>query len=144
MRAGASDFLVKDQLSPELLERSIRYATERHQLHADLEWLAKYDSLTGLANRRLFQDFLAWAVARTDRRTRSLRLLFLDLDHFKYINDSFGHTVGDKLLIEVAHPLKECVRTGDLVGRLGGDEFAIVLDDIVNIKNALMFAENVF
>ena len=96
MRAGASDFLVKDQLSPELLERSIRYATERHQLHADLEWLAKYDSLTGLANRRLFQDFLAWAVARTDRRTRSLRLLFLDLDHFKYINDSFGHTVGDK------------------------------------------------
>ncbi len=144
MRAAASDFLVKDQLSPELLERSIRYATERHRLRAELEQLAKYDSLTGLANRRLFQDFLAGAVARTDRGTRSLGLLFLDLDHFKYVNDSFGHTVGDNLLVEVAHRLKECVRTGDLVARLGGDEFAIVLDDIVNIKNALTVAENVF
>ncbi len=144
MRAGASDFLVKDQLSPELLERSIRYATERHRLRAKLEQLAKYDPLTGLANRGLFQEFLTGAIARSDRGMRALGLLFLDLDHFKYINDTFGHTAGDELLVKVAGDLKTCVRIGDLVARLGGDEFAIVLDDIGNVKNSLVVAENVF
>jgi PleD family two-component response regulator len=130
MRAGVSDFLVKDQLSPDLLERVIRFSIERHRLTAELELLAKYDSLTGLANRMLFQDFLDGAIGRADRGHRQLGLMFLDLDFFKYINDTYGHLVGDELLIEVAKRLKSCVRAGDLVARLGGDEFAIVLDDI--------------
>ena len=130
MRAGVSDFLVKDQLSPDLLERVIRFSIERHRLTAEFELLAKYDSLTGLANRMLFQDFLDGAIGRSDRGHRQLGLMFLDLDFFKYINDTYGHLVGDELLIEVAKRLKSCVRAGDLVARLGGGEFAIVLDDI--------------
>ena len=143
MRAGVSDFLVKDQLSPDLLERVIRFSIERHRLTAELELLAKYDSLTGLANRMLFQDFLDGAIGRADRGHRQLGLMFLDLDFFKYINDTYGHLVGDELLIEVAKRLKSCVRAGDLVARLGGDEFAIVLDDIGSVANASVAAENV-
>ena len=143
MEAGASDFLVKDQLSPNILERAIRYATERHRLRAELEHLAKYDALTGLASRVLFQDFLDGAMARADRGKRPLALLFLDLDHFKYINDTFGHVTGDALLAAVAQRLKACVRTGDLVARLGGDEFAIILDDIGTTDNAARVARNI-
>lgn len=143
MLAGASDFLVKDQLNAELLERVIRYSIERHKLNAQLELLAKQDSLTGLANRMLFQDFLSGAIGRSDRGDRPFALMFLDLDHFKYINDTYGHVVGDELLVEVAGRLKSCVRVGDLVARLGGDEFAIVLDDIGSVANASIVAENV-
>ncbi|MCZ6896085.1 MAG: EAL domain-containing protein [Gammaproteobacteria bacterium] len=143
MGAGAADFLVKDQLSPNILERAIRYATERHRLRAELERLAKYDALTGLASRVLFQDFLDGAMARADRGKRPLALLFLDLDHFKYINDTFGHVTGDALLAAVAQRLKTCVRTGDLVARLGGDEFAIILDDIGTTDNAARVARNI-
>ena len=143
MEAGASDFLIKDQLRPELLERAIRYATERHRLHVELEQLAKYDALTGLANRILFQDFLSGAIGRADRGKRPLALLFLDLDRFKYVNDTLGHDTGDALLAAVAQRLKACVRTGDLVARLGGDEFAIVLDDIGTDGNAERVARNI-
>ena len=143
MRAGVSDFLVKDKLSPELLERVIRFSIDRYRLTAKLELLAKYDSLTGFANRMLFQDFLAGAIGRADRGSRQLGLMFLDLDFFKYINDTYGHLAGDELLVEVANRLKSCVRTGDVVARLGGDEFAIVLDDIGSVANAPVAAENV-
>ncbi|MFT4563429.1 MAG: PleD family two-component response regulator [Gammaproteobacteria bacterium] len=134
MEAGASDYLVKGQLNPTLLERAIRYATERHRMRAELEQFAKYDSLTGLANRMLFHDFLSGAIARSQRSQCGLALMFVDLDHFKDVNDSHGHGAGDALLVEVEveveRRLKSCVRTGDLVARLGGDEFAIVLDDV--------------
>ena len=143
MREGAADYLVKDDLTSELLERSIRYAAERQRLLRELSKLAKYDALTGLANRSLFDDFLAGAMARAERGQRFLGLMFLDLDHFKQVNDSFGHSAGDTVLIEVATRLKHCVRAGDLVARLGGDEFAIVLDDIGNKASACTVAQHV-
>jgi len=92
--------------------------------------LAFYDPLTGLPNRRLLLDRLRQAMAVSMRSGRHGALLFLDLDHFKTINDTQGHAVGDLLLVEVAHRLQSCVREGDSVARLGGDEFVVMLEDL--------------
>ena len=143
MEAGASDYLLKGQLNPTTLERSIRYATERYRMREKLEQFAKYDSLTGLANRMLFHDFISGAIGRSQRSQRGLALMFLDLDHFKHINDTHGHFVGDALLVEVGLRLKASVRTGDLVARLGGDEFAIVLDDVGSSDDVHTIANNI-
>ena len=117
--------------------------TERKQLEEHLNHLAKYDHLTGLANRTLFREFLNASLARCERRNRGSAVLFLDLDHFKQINDTLGHDVGDELLASVAERLKQCVRDGDLIARLGGDEFAIVLDDIAQADDARLVAEKI-
>ena len=143
MEAGASDYLVKGQLNPTMLERAIRYATERHRMRGELEQLAKYDSLTGLANRMLFHDFLLGAIGRSQRSHRGLALMFLDLGHFKEVNDTHGHIAGDALLVEVGQRLQACVRTGDLVARLGGDEFAIILDDVDSADDVHSIARNI-
>ena len=90
--------------------------------------LAFYDELTGLPNRRLLLDRLNQALAVSDRNGRYGALMFIDLDHFKTLNDSKGHDIGDLLLVEVAHRLQQCVRDGDTVARLGGDEFVVVLE----------------
>jgi diguanylate cyclase (GGDEF)-like protein len=89
--------------------------------------LATVDELTGLSNRRGFQSIASKALAVCDRLARSATLLFFDLDHFKQINDSFGHAVGDRALQEVAQLLLECFRESDVVARLGGDEFSVLL-----------------
>jgi diguanylate cyclase (GGDEF)-like protein/PAS domain S-box-containing protein len=92
--------------------------------------LAFYDSLTKLPNRRLLLDRLQHAMAASERNGRRGALMFLDLDHFKVVNDTQGHAIGDLLLIEVARRLESCVREGDSVARLGGDEFVILLEDL--------------
>jgi diguanylate cyclase (GGDEF)-like protein/PAS domain S-box-containing protein len=92
--------------------------------------LARYDSLTGLANRFQFNERLVLAVARRHRKPAPLALLFLDIDHFKQVNDTMGHATGDALLIAFAHRLRECVRETDLVARLGGDEFVVLIEDL--------------
>ena len=117
--------------------------TERMQLEEHLTKMAKYDNLTGLANRTLFMEFLNASLARSERRTRSTAVMFLDLDHFKQINDTLGHDVGDDLLTSVAERLRECVREGDMIARLGGDEFAIVLDDVARADDVEMVAEKI-
>lgn len=103
---------------------------DRKEVEQQLIHMAKYDQLTGLANRRMFKDFLDDCLIRATRHKRIVALLFIDLDHFKQVNDSLGHDVGDLLLKSVAHRLQSVVRKSDLVARLGGDEFAIILDDI--------------
>jgi diguanylate cyclase (GGDEF)-like protein len=132
MRAGASDFLVKSEITAPLLDRAIRYAMERFRGEQRLTELAKFDQLTGLANRFLFREFLTRTLARAERYHRSVAVVFLDLDRFKLVNDTLGHHAGDGLLQGVAERLRNCVRASDIVARLGGDEFAVVLDEITD------------
>ncbi len=100
--------------------------TERRRVEARISYMAHHDELTGLPNRLLFRERMEEALAVGRRREGGLALLFLDLDHFKNVNDTLGHPVGDALLRDVARRLRGCVREGDLVARLGGDEFAIL------------------
>jgi diguanylate cyclase (GGDEF)-like protein/PAS domain S-box-containing protein len=103
--------------------------TERKKSEEELILTARYDTLTGLPNRVMFQDYLAKALSRAERGSRRLALLFLDLDGFKEVNDTLGHFNGDLLLKQVGQRLAKSVRAGDLVSRLGGDEFTIVVED---------------
>jgi diguanylate cyclase (GGDEF)-like protein len=107
-----------------------------------LQLLAHFDSLTGLANRLLFNDRLAQALHQADRFNQSLAVFFLDLDHFKDVNDSLGHRVGDLLLVEVSRRLKERIRSCDTVARLGGDEFTLFAQNIGSDENARVVAEH--
>jgi diguanylate cyclase (GGDEF)-like protein/PAS domain S-box-containing protein len=112
--------------------------TDRKLFSSRLEQLAHYDPLTHLPNRRLLSDRVGHAVQRASRRENQHALLFIDLDHFKRINDTVGHTAGDRLLTIIADRLLKCVRASDTVARLGGDEFAVLLEDVT-----LMEAERV-
>jgi diguanylate cyclase (GGDEF)-like protein/PAS domain S-box-containing protein len=107
-----------------------RDITERKALEAQLLEQALRDPLTGLGNRRLFADRVGHALDRRLRLQSSVALLLLDLDHFKFINDTLGHAKGDALLVAVSERLRTVVRTADTIARLGGDEFAVLLEDI--------------
>ena len=98
----------------------------------EIKYLAFYDQLSGLPNRRLLLDRLHQALTSSARNSREGALLFIDLDNFKTINDTLGHYIGDLLLQQVAHRIESCVREGDTVARLGGDEFVVILEDLSN------------
>jgi diguanylate cyclase (GGDEF)-like protein/PAS domain S-box-containing protein len=105
---------------------------------------ALHDPLTGLPNRVLFMDRLAHAVKRTRRAvSNQSAVLFLDLDRFKWINDSLGHGIGDQILAAIGQRLESCIRPGDTVARFGGDEFTILLDGVLNLDDATRIAERV-
>jgi diguanylate cyclase (GGDEF)-like protein/PAS domain S-box-containing protein len=123
---------------------SIIDVTERKRVESELKRTAFHDGLTGLPNRTLFFDNLLRLNAAAKRHGHHpFALLFLDLDRFKVINDSLGHTTGDKLLVEMAQRLVECTREEDTVARLGGDEFAILLEQIRGPEDAVRVAERV-
>ncbi|MDQ7835252.1 MAG: diguanylate cyclase [Humidesulfovibrio sp.] len=105
--------------------------------------MALHDSLTGLPNRQLFADRLEQALRRARRNNSGVGLLYIDLDHFKALNDAHGHAHGDRVLVETALRLKACVRESDTVARLGGDEFVIVLSDLPGAADAKAVAEKV-
>lgn len=115
--------------------------TEEHGVHQRLEFLAHFDSLTGLANRVQLRERLAQALEWSQQAGRRFALLCLDVDHFKTINDSLGHSVGDAVLQQVAGRLQIASRRRDLVARLGGDEFAILMDDIRGPEEAAQLAQ---
>ncbi len=115
--------------------------TARKVAEERVRFLAYYDALTGLPNRSLLQDRMAKAIAHARRQKNKLALLFLDLDRFKDINDSLGHSIGDLLLREVAERLKTWAREQDTVARLGGDEFLIMLTELKYIQDAAVAAE---
>jgi diguanylate cyclase (GGDEF)-like protein/PAS domain S-box-containing protein len=117
--------------------------TDRKLFSSRLEQLAHYDPLTHLPNRRLLADRVSHAIQRAGRSLDLHALLFIDLDHFKRINDTVGHTAGDKLLTVIAERLCRCVRASDTVARLGGDEFAILLEDIASPMDAERIAEKI-
>jgi diguanylate cyclase (GGDEF)-like protein len=122
---------------------SFRDVSERTRLEAELHHQAFHDPLTGLANKTLFLDRVEHAVARIQRGTGQLALLFMDLDNFKVVNDSFGHAGGDELLVSVTNRLLGCVRGGDTIARLGGDEFALLLEDATSEDEAIDVAERI-
>jgi diguanylate cyclase (GGDEF)-like protein len=117
--------------------------TERKRAEERLRNLADHDALTGLPNRLLLQDRLGLAVAQAHRHQKLLAVLFLDLDRFKVINDTLGHSVGDRLIHEVAGRLRTCLREGDTVARLGGDEFTLLLPDLRQAVDAVKVAKKV-
>jgi diguanylate cyclase (GGDEF)-like protein len=120
-----------------------RDVTDRKRLERELEHQAFHDHLTGLANQSLFRDRVEHALARLRRRRARLAVLFIDLDNFKTVNDSLGHSVGDELLVAVTGRLSGCVRPGDTAARLGGDEFAVLLEDTDDEHDAVDVAERV-
>jgi diguanylate cyclase (GGDEF)-like protein/PAS domain S-box-containing protein len=120
-----------------------RDVTDRHELEQMLARQAFHDGLTGLANRALFMDRVEHALAQHGRRAGSPALLFIDLDGFKAINDSFGHDVGDAALVAVARRLLEIKREGDTAARLGGDEFTLLLESVESGEDAQGVAERV-
>ena len=106
-----------------------RDITQRKATEKQLEYQAYYDALTGLPNRLLFRDRVVNAIAQAKRHRRGIAVMYLDLDHFKLVNDGLGHSVGDSLLSEVAARLQGSIRASDTISRLGGDEFTILLND---------------
>ena len=121
-------------------ERQARQALERS--NEEIEYRAFHDMLTGLANRALFVDRLAHALILQQRTHEPVALLYLDLDDFKMVNDTLGHTVGDEMLVQVAARLQGVFRASDTIARLGGDEFAVLLED-TDVRGARMAADQV-
>ncbi|HEY6513940.1 MAG TPA: EAL domain-containing protein [Burkholderiaceae bacterium] len=117
-----------------------RDITPRKQAEERIQYLATHDSLTGLPNRVMFGELLNHVLALSRRNQRKFAVLFIDLDRFKFINDSLGHEAGDALLREVARRLKDSLRASDIVARLGGDEFVMLLQDLHNSEQAGVIA----
>jgi len=153
-RADGTDFPAEVTLSAiELHGRQIIYCvwrdiTKRKQMEEEVRQLAFYDALTSLANRRLLHDRLSQTIAANKRSGRHGAMIFLDLDNFKLLNDTHGHSVGDLLLIEAANRLKSCVRNMDTLARFGGDEFVVMIAELdadrsASIARAGIIAEKV-
>jgi len=140
VKAGAEDYLIKGQINESQLSRTLRYSIERKNLQEQITHMANHDRLTGLANRELFKIRLEHAISCAERREESIAVLYLDLDHFKSINDALGHGIGDQLLKDVSERLLKTVREIDTVARLGGDEFCIILEAISESYNVAAIA----
>jgi diguanylate cyclase (GGDEF)-like protein len=136
MRAGADDYVIKEDLSPETVRYSLefvlaQFASERKrvQQEEELQRLTRFDELTGLYSRRYLLERLAQEMLRAQRYGAPLSILMLDVDYFKRVNDTYGHIVGDAVLATVAGVLRTAIRATDIAGRYGGEEFCIVLPE---------------
>ena len=147
---GAQEYLSKAEISPWTLRRMIESACEKSQLQRQIERreqelvrMSFFDSLTGLPNRQLFHDRLGQALREAERSRHEFAVLIMDLDLFKSVNDSFGHDVGDALLIEVGRRLTETMRDSDTVARIGGDEFGAILPVLDKVDSSFVVVENI-
>lgn len=133
-----------DSANGQQVRGTVQDVTETRKAEAQIRLLARYDSLTGLPNRLHWLEHTRDRLAAARRHGEQIGVLFLDVDHFKTVNDSLGHPTGDRLLISVAHRLARCLRSEDMLARLGGDEFVILLDrighrgDAVNVADKLL------
>jgi len=141
--SGGERYTEYDRELLQFVSAQVAAAIERKQLQARLEYMARYDQLTRLPNRGFLQERLKDALARARRECGHLALLYVDLDKFKQVNDSFGHAVGDLLLQEVARRLQQCVRETDTVARIGGDEFVILLEHLQQPEHANRVADKI-
>lgn len=137
----SGDVLFDDNGTPVRFTGILRDVTQRKIQAEEIHHLAHYDSLTGLANRELFRQKLSEAIGRADRHTTMVALVFMDLNKFKPINDTYGHQFGDKVLIQIAQKLQGALRSVDNVARVGGDEFIATLEDIKSEQEAWGVAE---
>ena len=126
-----------------LFANALRDITDRKLAEAKLVQQANFDNLTGLPSRLLANDRLSQALARAHRNSKVIAVMFLDIDRFKNVNDTLGHSVGDTLLTEVASRILGCVRESDTVARLGGDEFLVVLPDLDNLAASEIVADQI-
>lgn len=134
--ADGVHFTERDRNLLQFVAVQVVAALERKRMHSRLEHMALHDQLTDLPNRTLFLDRLQTALTKARREQTRLAVLFLDLDKFKQVNDTHGHTVGDYLLQDVARRLTRCARESDTVGRIGGDEFIMLVDSIKRFEDA--------
>jgi diguanylate cyclase (GGDEF)-like protein/PAS domain S-box-containing protein len=125
----------------QLVLAAVRDITDRKEAETIILQMARYDALTGLANRRVFVEEVERTIARARRTDKGLAVLYLDLDHFKDVNDTLGHPVGDELLKAVAERLRANMREVDMAARFGGDEFAVVMSDLADPADAAVLAE---
>jgi diguanylate cyclase (GGDEF)-like protein/PAS domain S-box-containing protein len=126
-----SEIFVDDQISnTQYIEGIAKDITEQYKKEKKISYLAKHDSLTGLENRASFEQNLKNLIRESTRKKDKFALLFLDLDRFKYINDTFGHNIGDEVLLGISTRISPNIRAEDIFARIGGDEFIIVLSDI--------------
>jgi len=124
-------------------QQLLRDITARKQAEERISYQDYYDDLTGLPNRKLFKDRLTQAFIEANRKNRLVGMMFMDIDHFKDVNDTLGHEVGDVLLKAAAKRLQGCLRPGDTVARFGGDEFAVVLADMGHIDDIIQVAQHI-
>jgi len=128
MEAGAVEFLPKSDLSSALLERVIRYSIQQHESQKTFTYLARHDQVTGLFNRSVLLERMTYMIERPANAQRPFAVMYFDLDGFKTINDSLGHSIGDKALYTAARRLKSECGPDALLARLGGDEFVAAID----------------
>ncbi len=126
-----------------VMEGSLIDITDRKRAEQQRWHQANHDALTDLPNRVLFNDRLSLAILHAQRRRQSLAVMFLDLDHFKRVNDTLGHSAGDELLVKAADRLRRCIRADDTVARVGGDEFLLLLNGIARENDAATMARKI-
>ncbi len=136
-RVTVSDMLAEEDPRGHHYVAQVEDVTEIRRARDLLERRALYDHLSGLANRTLLMDRLERALETHEPRAATVACIFLDVDHFKLVNDSLGHDAGDTLLVEISRRVQSAVRSGDTVARLGGDEFVVVLEDVMDTKSAV-------
>ncbi|TMP45092.1 histidine kinase [Pseudoalteromonas citrea] len=135
---------IKEPYSEDVLYAAIfSDITERKNAEEKIVRLAYFDELTSLPNRRLFHDRLSMALASAHRDAQTLAVMFIDLDRFKEVNDSLGHSAGDQLLVQVSERIKAMLKEGDTLARLGGDEFVILLTEVKDIDGVVSFANRI-
>ncbi|HEY8183694.1 MAG TPA: EAL domain-containing protein [Thermoanaerobaculia bacterium] len=143
-KSGGSLYVLQNlTLAGDRIHMTVADISDRKRAEEQIEFHAYHDVLTHLPNRKLFTDRLSQNLTHARRIGKSLAVMFVDLDHFKAINDTLGHTAGDELLLEMARRLRSCVREDDTVARLGGDEFTIILSELRHPEDAVTVAEKI-
>lgn len=139
---GAVDYITKP-FDPAALKARVAVFAELHRAREAIKHQAYHDALTGLPNRRLFEDRLGMAIAQAERSGVKVAVVLLDLDNFKEVNDTYGHSVGDLLLLAVARRLMGLLRKCDTLARFGGDEFLLILPNIGGRAGATLIAQRI-